>query len=130
MLWHGSRNENWMSIIQNSLLLNPNAIITGKMFGAGIYFAPSSVKSWGYTSYLGTRWANGHSSTAFMGLYAVAYGKPMNVDHWSSLDYKREVLQNGYDSLHAHAGVDLHADEIVLYDEAAVLLNYIVEFGD
>lgn len=130
MLWHGSRNENWMSIIQNSLLLNPNAIITGKMFGAGIYFAPSSVKSWGYTSYLGTRWANGHSGTAFMGLYAVAYGKPMNVDHWSSfMDYKSEVQQNGYDSLHAHAGVDLHADEIVLYDEAAVLLNYIVEFG-
>ena len=131
MLWHGSRNENWMSIIQNSLLLNPNAIITGKMFGAGIYFAPSSVKSWGYTSYLGTRWASGRSSTAFMGLYAVAYGKPMNVDTWSSFtDYKREVLQNGYDSLHAHAGVDLRADEIVLYDEAAVLLNYIVEFGN
>lgn len=33
LLWHGSRNENWMSIISNGLLLNPNAVITGKMFG-------------------------------------------------------------------------------------------------
>ena len=53
-LWHGSRNENWFSILENGLQLNPNAIITGKMFGKGIYFAPSSNKSWNYTSYRGT----------------------------------------------------------------------------
>lgn len=35
-LWHGSRNENWMSIILNNLLLNPDARITGKMYGNGI----------------------------------------------------------------------------------------------
>ena len=45
-LWHGSRNENWLSIAKNGLLLNPNAVITGKMFGNGIYFATSSMKSW------------------------------------------------------------------------------------
>ena len=27
-LWHGSRNENWFSILENGLQLNPNAIIT------------------------------------------------------------------------------------------------------
>lgn len=50
-LWHGSRNENWMSIIRNSLMLNPNAVITAKMFGKGIYFAPSSMmcQSWAFT---------------------------------------------------------------------------------
>lgn len=131
MLWHGSRNENWMSIIRNSLLLNPNAVITGKMFGCGIYFAPSSMKSWNYTSFRGTTWAGGRSNTAFMGLYAVAYGKPMEVDTWDcTADYKASVIRQGYDSLHAHAGTNLRADEIVLYNEAAVLLNYIVEFGD
>ena len=66
-LWHGSRNENWFSILENGLQLNPNAIITGKMFGKGIYFAPSSNKSWNYTSYRGTSWASGNSDTAFMG---------------------------------------------------------------
>ena len=49
-LWHGSRNENWLSIVENGLLLHPNAVITGKMFGNGIYFASNAKKSWGYTS--------------------------------------------------------------------------------
>ena len=130
MLWHGSRNENWMSIIQNSLQLNPNAIITGKMFGHGIYFAPSSLKSWNYTSYQGTSWAGGTSDTAFMGLYAVAYGVPYDVDAWSpSVHYESETRRRGCDCLHAHAGVSLKNDEIVFYTEKAVLLNYIVEFN-
>ena len=53
-LWHGSRNENWLSIIKNGLQINPNAKITGKMFGKGIYFAPNPKKSYGYTSCLNT----------------------------------------------------------------------------
>ena len=31
LLWHGSKNENWFSIMSNGLLLNPNAAITGKL---------------------------------------------------------------------------------------------------
>lgn len=128
-LWHGSRNENWMSIIQNSLQLNPNAVITGKMYGNGIYFAPSSMKSWNYTSYRGTSWASGNSDVAFMGLYAVAYGTPYDTSTWNSgIDWKGLVKSNHADCLHAHAGSALRNDEIVFYDEAAMVLNYIVEF--
>ena len=125
-LWHGSKNQNWMSIMVNSLQLNPDAIITGKMFGRGIYFAPSSMKSWNYTSYKGTSWAHGKSDTAFMGLYAVAYGKPKDVDQWSSsVDYKGLVQNDKCDCLHAHAEKGfLQNDEIVFYDEAAMVMNY------
>lgn len=134
MFWHGSRNENWMSIIQNSLQLNPDAVITGKMFGKGIYFAPSSAKSWNYTSINGSYWANGKSDTAFMGLYACAYGKPYDVysfdQKYTRFDAKE--LKNACadaNCLHAHKGNGmLLNDEIVFYDEAAILLNYIVEF--
>lgn len=127
--WHGSRNQNWTSIIVNSLKLNPNAIITGKMFGQGVYFAPSAMKSWNYTSYHGTSWANGNSDCAFMGLYATAYGTPKDIDVWSaSVDYKKIVSDAKANCLHAHKGVSLMNDEIVFYDEAAILLNYIVEF--
>lgn len=129
MLWHGSRNENWLSIIKSSLQLNPNAIITGKMFGDGIYFAPSSMKSWNYTSMRGSYWAKGNSDTAFMGLYAVAYGTPYDVNSYSSsMDYKDTTLKSRCDCLFAHKGTMLRNDEIVFYDEAAILLNYIVEF--
>lgn len=126
-LWHGSRNENWFSIVENGLQLNPNAIITGKMFGNGIYFAPSSNKSWNYTSYQGTSWASGNSDTGFMGLYATAYGKPYDVT--SSASYSQRIVKShGCDCVHAHAGVQLLNDEIIFYSESAMLLNYIVEF--
>lgn len=127
-LWHGSKNENWLSIIDNGLLLRPNAVITGKMFGDGVYFAPSAMKSWGYTSGHNSYWAKGNSDTAFMGLYAVAYGKPLNVT--SPGRYSQAILDSqGVNCVHAHAGTYLKNDEIIFYDEAAMLLNYIVEFN-
>ena len=126
-LWHGSRNENWFSIAVNGLQLNPNAIITGKMFGQGIYFAPSSMKSWNYTSFYGTSWANGNSDTGFMGLYATAYGKPYDVT--TAGNYSQASLARlGCNCVHAHAGSALRNDEIIFYDEASILLQYIVEF--
>lgn len=130
MLWHGSRNENWMSIIQNSLQLHPNAVVTGKMFGNGIYFAPSSMKSWGYTSCLGSYWAKGNSKTGYMGLYACAIGTPYDVSSWnSSTDWEGDMKRAGANCLYAHKGSMLKNDEIVFYSESAMLLNYIVEFA-
>lgn len=124
-LWHGSRNENWLSIIENGLLLNPNAIITGKMFGNGIYFAPNSVKSWGYTS--GGYWTGeSYSSIRFMGLYATAYGNPLYETRAHS--YTKYSLQ-GKNCVHAKAGMYLRNDEIIFYDEAAMVLQYLVEFA-
>lgn len=130
MFWHGSRNENWISIIKNSLMLNPNAVISGKMWGYGIYFAPSAMKSWGYTSYHNTRWANGNSGTAFMGLYATAYGTPYFPTHLMN-GTAQMMKDNHTNCLHAKAGVSgLMNDEVIFYDEAAVCLQYLVEFGD
>ena len=40
------------------------------------------------------------------------------------------IEQNGSNCLHAHAGTSLRNDEIIFYDEAACVLNYIVEFGE
>lgn len=41
LLFHGSRSENFWSIIKTGLVLRPtNAVITGKMFGFGCYYAP------------------------------------------------------------------------------------------
>jgi len=109
LLWHGSRNENWWSIINTGLVLRPSAIISGKMFGYGIYFAPSAQKSLGYTSLHGSYWAGGNSNSAFMSLYDVAYGKPLDVYSFDSkyYDFNYEQLQKyntGANCLHAHAG--------------------------
>lgn len=132
LLWHGSRNENWWSIINMGLVLKPNAVITGKMFGHGIYFAPSARKSLGYTSLSGSYWAHGSAETSFMALMEVSYGTPYDVYTYGgglgSMNYER--LQDacpGAHCLHAHAGNMLRNDEIIVYKEEQVTIRYLVE---
>lgn len=53
LLFHGSALTNWLSILKHDLLINPtavknNVVVTGKMFGNGIYFANCVSKSWNY----------------------------------------------------------------------------------
>ena len=130
-LWHGSRNENWSSIMERSLMLNPvSAVRTGAMFGPGIYFAPSCEKSWNYTSFRGTYWASGRSDTAFMGLFECAYGDPWVVQSAGRYDLA-DLDARGKDCVHAYAGCSgLRNEEIVFYSEAAMCMRYLVEFGD
>ena len=132
-LWHGSKNENWQSIMGKGLLLNPDAAITGKMFGQGIYFAPSATKSWGYTSYSGSYWAHGSDSRAYMGLYATAYGNPYKVSsyggNWHGFGQSDLKKLGDYDCVHADSSSGmLRNDEIIFYDQSATTINYIVEF--
>lgn len=133
LLWHGSRNENWWSIINTGLVLKPtNAVITGKMFGYGIYYAPKAQKSLGYTSLDGSYWARGNSNSAFMALMEVAYGKPYDVHSFDSkyYDFNYERLQKacpGANCLHAHAGSMLRNDEIIVYKEEQCTIRYLVE---
>lgn len=133
LFWHGSRNENWWSIINTGLVLRPtNAVITGKMFGYGIYYAPKARKSLGYTSLSGSYWANGTSNSAFMALMDVAYGKPYDVYSFSSeyYDFNYDKLQRkapGSNCLHAHAGNMLRNDEVIVYKEEQSTIKYLVE---
>ncbi len=124
--WHGSVNANWASIIQNSLQMKPAA--NGRMFGDGHYFAPSADKSFNYTSFRGTTWAHGSSDTGFMGLYAVAYGNPWMV-HSSGRYTQEQLKRGGYNCVHAAAAnTGLRADEVIVYSDNAICLNYIVKF--
>lgn len=111
--------------MENGLLLHPNAVITGKMFGNGIYFASNAKKSWEYTS--GGFWTREAGSyTRFMGLYATAYGNPLNVECAHSYS---EGTIGDKNCVHAHAGRQLCNDEIIFYNESAMLLTYLVEFA-
>lgn len=132
LLWHGSRTENWWGILRSGLILRPtNAVINGKMFGYGLYFAPKARKSVRYTSLCGSTYAHGNSSFGFLSLYEVAYGKPYNVDsNMGCGDMTWEKLQRvapGCSSLHAHAGKVLMNDEIIVYREDQTTIKYLVE---
>jgi hypothetical protein len=46
MLWHGTKNENLMSILLKGLKIKPpNAHETGSLFGKAIYFSDKFSKS-------------------------------------------------------------------------------------
>ena len=50
LFWHGSRNENWLSIMKSGLVLRPaNAIITGKTLGYGLYLTDKLRKLLNYS---------------------------------------------------------------------------------
>lgn len=137
LLFHGSRSENFWSIIKTGLVLRPtNAVITGKMFGYGVYYAPKCAKSIGYTSLSGSYWARGGNNTAYMALFDVAYGTPYDVYNFDSkyynLDYnKLQQFKSGANCLHAHADKGmLRNDEIVVYKEDQMTIKYLVEIGN
>lgn len=137
LLFHGSRSENFWSIIKTGLVLRPtNAVITGKMFGYGCYYAPKCAKSIGYTSLSGSYWAGGGCNTAYMALFDVAYGTPYDVYNFDSkyynLDYnKLQQFKQGANCLHAHADRGmLRNDEIVVYKEEQMTIKYLIEIGN
>ena len=133
LLFHGSRSENFWSIINSGLVLRPSkAVINGKMFGIGCYFSPTARKSLGYTSISGSRWVSGNANSGFMALFDVAYGKPYDVHSFDSkyYNFNYEELQKvckGANSLHAHKGRMLYNDEIIVYKEDQMTIKYLIE---
>ena len=137
LLFHGSRNENWWFISQQGLKLKPaTAVITGKMFGHGTYFADRSQKSIGYTSLHGSYFARGSSNTALLALYDVhngdewdifANGKRHSNEH-TQLTYDK-VKSKGYDSVFAKGGYDLRNNEFIVYNENQSNIRYLIEIG-
>ena len=132
LFWHGSRNENWMSILESGLVLRPtNAVISGKMFGYGTYFADKAQKSLGYTSSRGSYWARGNAEEAYMALYNVHLGNSLHIkrhESWcSQLDRDKLLARGDYDSLFAEGGADLRNNEYIVYHEDQSTVQYIVQ---
>jgi poly [ADP-ribose] polymerase len=141
-LFHGSGTPNWWSIITNGLYLNPDGVtIHGKMFGYGLYFAPYSRKSIGYTSSYGSYWAHGDCSKGYLAVFKVATGKVYDV--YNDTEYNNYVPntvvdfeQNvpDHDCLWAMSSKKasmsrLVNDEVIVYREEQATIEYLIEFS-
>ena len=134
LFWHGSRTENWWSIISNGLIIRPsNAIHTGSMFGDGLYFANKAQKSIGYTSLANSYWSHGKDNKAYLALYTVRVGKQYHINKHTSecytLNYNK-IKDKGFDSVFAHAGKDLRNDEFIIYNPAQCTIKYLIEISE
>ena len=126
-LFHGSRKENFWSIISNGLTINPTGVvISGKMFGNGTYFANLARKSLGYVG----------TGPRFLGVYKVATGTPYYVKTWETshgqLTWERlQKRQKGAHCTwalgHMHGGTSLYNDEIIVYQDQQSTIEYLIE---
>ncbi|QHT69451.1 ADP-ribose polymerase [Rhodocytophaga rosea] len=134
LFWHGSRNENWISIMETGLVLRPaNAVITGKMFGYGLYFADKFRKSLNYSSLSGSYWTRGSADRGFLALYKVHVGKQLHIQKhepaWCYELTEENLKKKGkdLDSLFAEGGADLRNNEYIVYNQAQCAIQYLIE---
>lgn len=124
-LFHGSRPANILGICKHGLLLRPSgAIVTGSMFGNGLYFADQSSKSEQY-SFAGG-WGSRHgSNTYFMFVADVALGK---IKEYEDSQSNLQKAPSGYHSVLGKKGRQLLHNEHIVYDIKQHILQYLVEF--
>ena len=132
LYYHGSRNQNYWNILIQGLKLHPGQEVqrSGAMFGHGLYFAPKASKSIGYTSINGSYWASGHENSSVLLVFRVAQGKKKDLKEFSpevSRWTEKSCREAGYDSVYAHAGKSLRNDEVIVYNDAACTVEYLIE---
>lgn len=128
-LFHGSITANMVSLIKSGGPTIHVSAANGRMFGNGSYWANDFDKSLGYTSYAGSRWANGASEEAFMLVGQVHVGKKYFADH-GYRNSEAETVNGGYDCCYALASrTGLYRDEIITYDESHSYVKAILHIG-
>lgn len=136
MLFHSSRNANWLSILEKGLLIRPSGVAhTGSMLGDAIYFADRARKSIGYSSLENSYWAGGNSKEAYLAIYRVYTGSSLVLKsgadlqkHRSNLNYN-SLNRLGYNSVFADAsyGGWLHNNEYTVYQPNQCTIEYLIE---
>jgi poly [ADP-ribose] polymerase len=135
---HGSRNQNWFSILKTGLKIRPAGVITtGSMFGVGLYFSNPDkwhgvAKSVGYTS-LGGYWTHEYQKSGFVAFFETALGPSYDVYSFDSKYYNfnlkrlQEAKPDAW-NLFAHGDTNmLRNDEIIIYNDAQTTIRYLVE---
>lgn len=118
-VFHGTGMGNLLSIMKNGLVASPpsTVLISGKMFGNGIYGAINSSKSMGYVS--------SRDDTMWMFVCLFQMG---NYYH----PYRTiQLPPNGYNSVWARkADCGLAHDELIVYQDERAQITHLIEFTE
>ena len=133
LLFHGTRSVNVSGILRESLRMPKQlvgVVITGAMFGPGMYFADDWKKSAGYTSIPNSYWSGGSGSvknrSAFMFAVDVVLGSPFVAPN----AHGYVAPPDGHHSVFGKAGVSggLMNNEYIVYRREQHKLRYLAEF--
>jgi hypothetical protein len=133
LLFHGTRSVNVSGILRESLRLPKQlvgVVITGAMFGPGLYFADDWKKSAGYTSLEDSYWSGGAGAVkgraAFMFAVDVVLGNPFVAPG----AHGYTAPPKGHHSVFGKADhSDVANNEFIVYKAEQHQLRYLVEFA-
>lgn len=132
LLFHGTRSVNVRGIMKESLRLPKQlvgVVITGAMFGPGLYFADDWKKSAGYTSMQNSYWSRGNGAVAGRGAFMfgadVVLGQPFVAPRAHGYTEPPE----GHHCVFGKAGDSgVQNNEYIVFDTNQQQLRYLVEF--
>jgi hypothetical protein len=133
LLFHGTRSVNVRGILKEALRLPRQlvgVVITGAMFGPGLYFADDWKKSAGYTSLSNSYWSHGSGGIggrgAFMFAVDVVLGQPFVAPH----AHGYTAPPKGHHSIYGKAGHSgVQNNEFIVFDPKQHRLRYLAEFA-
>lgn len=123
LVWHGSRTENWLSILKNGLKIKPAGVYhSGSAYGNGIYGSTCFDKSYNYTS----------GNHIFLSIQKFHVGSQFIYEGWYNgnsfpLTYE-ELRKRDYDSTFVRPGGKLLNNEYIIYKEDQTTINYLTWF--
>lgn len=132
LLFHGTRSVNVSGILREALRLPKTlvgVVITGAMFGPGIYFADDWKKSAGYTSLQHSYYAAGSGQVkgrgAFMFACDVVLGAPYVAPKWGGYTGPPK----GFHSIYGKSGTSgVQNNEFIVFEGQQNQLRYLCEF--
>jgi len=133
LLFHGTRSVNVSGILRESLRLPKQlvgVVITGAMFGPGLYFADDWKKSAGYTSLQNSYWSGGAGGVkgrdAFMFAADVCLGNPFVPPGAHGFTEPPK----GHHSIFGKSGKSqVQNNEFIVFNRDQHKLRYLIEFS-
>lgn len=132
LLFHGTRSVNVRGIMKESLRLPKElvgVVITGAMFGPGLYFADDWKKSAGYTSLHNSYWSRGSGAIGRRGAFMFAMDVCLGHPHVAERAHGYTAPPRGTHCVFGksgHSGVQ--NNEFIVFDPSQQEMRYLVEF--
>ena len=131
-LWHGTRAGNLLSILHKGMIIQPSSsqVVTGRMFGNGLYFSDISTKALNYSYGTWNKVGLSKKRRYYALICNVLLGKQFLADqtYFNNSNYYHK---KGYNSTFAKSGtLGLLNNEMIVYNSNQVAPRYLVEFTE
>lgn len=133
LLFHGTRSVNVRGIMKEALRLPKQlvgVVITGAMFGPGLYFADDWKKSAGYTSLQNSYWSQGSGAVAGRGAFMFAADVVLGQPFVAPQAHGYTAPPDGHHCIYGKAGHShVQNNEFIVFDSRQHRLKYLIEFN-